>query len=342
MKKQIILALCALSLITSCSKENLDVVNPLDADKFPQQIIVDEENIYEREDADKVEIEVKLTDRIDVSGQNPAGISIPLSEQVRVNFELSGAAGFSGWGNYILSGKAYYEIDDCTTSDDLNIDLDFQFDSNTGKGSFLFPTGTTAVILEFELDVAVTDDNVVNTDERGFTFSLTGLGQETTTVVVNTTLKSEFRLYDDELVFGEWGIDHNDTTQLIGVRTLLELSNADVSSLISADIDAISVEITPEETKFVITLVATEVIEECSVIDTVNIEIEVEGEIDALTDDALSGEIAFIVELENADGTVREVEYNGVFSRSGNILSLTLSGDDGDNQTSDITLTLTR
>lgn len=342
MKKQIILALCALALITSCSKENLDVVNPLNADKFPQQIIVDEENIYEREDADKVEIEVKLTDRIDVSGQNPAGISIPLSEQVRVNFELSDAAGFSGWGNYILSGKAYYEIDDCTTSDDLNIDLDYQFDNNTGKGSFLFPTGTTAVILEFELDVAVTDDNVVNTDERGFTFSLTGLGQETTTVVVNTTLKSEFRLYDDELVFGEWEIDHNDTTQLNGVLTLLELSNADISPLISTDIDAINVEITPEETKFVITLVATEIIEECSVIDTVNIEIEVEGEIDELTDDALSGEIAFIVELENADGTVREVEYNGVFSRTGNTLSLTLSGDDGDNQTSDITLTLTR
>ncbi|MFN8714893.1 MAG: hypothetical protein ACK5Z2_18745 [Bacteroidota bacterium] len=342
MKKTIIFSLCALALITSCSKENLDVVNPLDADKFPQQIIVDEENIYEREDADKVEIEVKLTDRIDISGQNPSGISIPLSEQVRVNFELSDAAGFSAWNNYILGGNAFYEIDDCTTSDDLNIDLDFQFDSNTGKGSFLFPTGTTAVVLEFELDVAVTDDNVVNTDDRGFTFSLTGLSQETSGVVVNTTLKSEFRLYDDEQVFGEWAIDHNDTTQLNGVRTLLELSDEDVSPLVSADIDGISVEITPEETKFVITLIATEVVEECSVIDTVNIEIEVEGEIDEITDDAQSGEIAFIVELENSDGTIREVEYSGEFNRSGNTLTLTLSGDDGDNQTSDITLTLTR
>lgn len=342
MKNISILLLCATVLITSCSKENLDVVDPRDAAQFPQQIIVDEEKIFELEDTDKAEFEVKLTDRVDASGLNLSGISVPLEQPVRVNFELSDAAGFSGWENYILSGKAYYEIDDCTTSDDLNIDLEFEFDSITGRGSFLFPVGTTAVIVELELDATVTDDNVVSSSDRGFTFALTGLAQESSVVVVNTTLKSEFRVYDDELVFGEWAIDHTDTTQWNGVRTLLEISESDVSSLVATAINGISVEITPTETQFVITLIATEAVEGCTGIDTVNIEIEVEGEVDEITDNALSGEIVFVVELENSDGTVREVEYSGEFNRSGNQLILTLRADDGDNQTSDITITLTR
>jgi hypothetical protein len=50
----------------------------------------------------------------------------------------------------------------------------------------------------------------------------------------------------------------------------------------------------------------------------------------------------FIVELEDNNGYITEVEFSGTFSRSGNTLTLMLTGASGDTETNEITLTLTR
>jgi hypothetical protein len=112
--------------------------------------------------------------------------------------------------------------------------------------------------------------------------------------------------------------------------------------LVSADIDEADLEITPNEVQLKITLVATETIQGCSGLEVVNEEIEIEAEVDDVTDDDVIGDLVFIVELEDDNGFITEVEYSGTFSRSGNTLTLLLTGSSGDTETNEITLTLTR
>jgi len=342
MKKYSVLFVVLSAFLFSCSKEELDLVDPIETADFPFQIVLDEEEIFEPEDGDKAEFEITLTDRIDGSGIQPSGITEPLSQSVRVFFTLSDNEGFSNWSDFVLSGKAYYEVDDCTTSEDLGEDLQFQFDTLSGEGSFIFPAGVESVVVEFELDPAITDDNVINPDARGFSFALTGLENPPANVVVNTTMKTEFVVFDDEQVFGEWILDHNDAVQLQGMIDLFQLAEEDVVGLVSADIDEAVLEITPNEVQLKITLVATETIQGCSGLEVVNEEIEIEAEVDEVTDDDVIGDLVFIVELEDDNGFISEVEYSGTFSRSGNTLTLLLTGTLGDTETNEITLTLTR
>jgi hypothetical protein len=342
MKKFSVLFFVLSGFLFSCSKEKMDLVDPIATADFPFQIVMDEEEIFEPEDGDKVEFEITLTDRIDASGENPSGVTEPLAQDVRVMFALSDNEGFSDWNEYIVSGKAYYEVDDCNTSEDLGVDLQFQFDTLSGEGSFIFPAGVEGVIIEFELDPSITDDNVINPDARGFRFALTGLQNAPANVVVNTTLVSEFVAFDDEQVFGEWTLDHNDAVQLQGMIDLFQLAEEDVVGLVAADIDEVVMEITPTEVELKITLVATETIQGCSGLEVVNEEIEIEAEVDEVTDDDVDGDLVFIVELEDDNGYITEVEFSGTFSRSGNTLTLMLTGASGDTETNEITLTLTR
>ncbi len=328
-------------LITACSKKKFEHTEATDVADFPKQLVMDEEDAGDLEDTDKASFEIKLTDGIDPEGIELSGKPQTLSNALTVEFELKDAEGFANWGDYITGGTAFYEVDDCTTSEDLGVDLQFTFDATTGKGSVIFPAGVESIELEFELDPALMDDAVENSDDRGFTFALTGIGSTSEKVVVNTDIETKFRLYDDEKVFGSWESDPSNATELAKILDLFTMANSDLDGLTAAEIDGIEVEFAFDEFKLVITLVETETVDNCGAPETVNVEVGLEGEFEEL-DDATSGAAHFIIEREEDNGFITEIEYEGSFERIGNTLTLTLAGDDGDTETDELTLTLTR
>jgi len=329
-------------LITACSKKKFEHTPALDAADFPKQLVLDEEDAGDLEDTDKASFEIKLTDGIDPAGIELSGKPQMLESAVLVEFELKDAEGFSNWSDYILGGTAFYEVDDCTSSEDLGVDLQFTFDPTTGKGTVLFPANVNNIEVELELNPTIMDDAFENADDRGFTFALTGIGTTTENLVINTDIETTFRLYDDEKVFGSWESDHNNATELSSILDLFTIANPDLNGLTAAEIDNIEVDFAFDEFKLVITLVETETIDACGTPETVQLEIELEGDWEELTDDATSGTAQFIVEREEDSGFITEIEYEGSFERIGNTLTLILKGTDGDSETDELTLTLTR
>jgi hypothetical protein len=342
MKKTILFMALAMVFITACSKKKFEHTEATDVADFPKQLVMDEEDAGDLEDTDKASFEIKLTDRIDPEGLELGGKPQTLGAAVTVQFELKDAEGFANWSDYIVGGTAFYEVDDCTTSEDLGIDLQFTFDAASGKGSVVFPADVTSIELEFELDPTLMDDAVENSDDRGFTFALTGIGSTSEKVVVNTDIETEFRLYDDEKVFGSWAADPANPAELTNILDLFTMSNSDLNGLTAAEIDNIEVEFAFDAFKMVVTLVETETVDNCGTPEVVNLEIEVEGEWEDLTGDATTGTAHFIVEREEDNGFITEIEYEGSFERIGNTLTLTIAGTDGDNETDALTLTLTR
>jgi hypothetical protein len=332
----------AVLFIAACSKKKFEHTEATDVANFPKQLVMDEEDAGDLEDTDKASFEIQLTDGIDPEGIELGGKPQTLGAAVTVHFELKDAEGFANWSDYIEGGTAFYEADDCTTSEDLGIDLQFTFDAASGKGSVVFPADVTSIELEFELDPTLMDDAVENSDDRGFTFALTSIGSTSEKVVVNTDIETEFRLYDDEKVFGSWAADPANPAELTNILDLFTMSNSDLNGLTAAEIDNIEVEFAFDAFKMVVTLVETETADNCGTPEVVNLEIEIEGEWEDLTGDATSGTAHFIVEREEDNGFITEVEYEGSFERTGNTLTLTIAGTDGDNETDALTLTLTR
>ena len=340
--KYTILIVAAVLALTACSKKKFEHTAVTDVSAFPKQLVVDEEDAGDLEDTDKASFELKLTDGIDPEGMELAGKPQILGSSVVVNFQLKDAEGFAAWSDYILGGTAFYEVDDCTTSEDLGIDLQFHFDPSTGQGSVLFPAGVNSIELEFELNASLMDDAIENSDDRGFTFALTSIGATSENLVVNTDIETKFRLYDDEKVFGSWESDPNNATELNALKELFSMANSDLVGLTTAEIDNIEVEFAFDAFKLVITLVETETVDECGTMEQVQVEIELEGEWEELTDNALSGTAHFILEREEDNGSITELEYEGSFERIGNTLTWTLAGTDGSTETNEFTLTLTR
>lgn len=328
-------------LITGCSKQKFEHTAAIDAADFPKQLVLDEEDAGDLEDTDKASFEIKLTDGIDPEGIELAGKPQILENAVTVQFQLKDAEGFTNWNEYIVGGTAFYEVDDCTSSEDLGVDLQFTFDPTTGLGSVIFPSQVNSIEIELELNPAIMDNGVENTDDRGFTFALIGIGTTTENLVLNTDIETTFRLYDDEKVFGSWESDHNNASELNNIIDLFTIANSDLNGLTAAEIDNIEVEFAFDEFKLVITLVETETVDECGTPEQVQIEIELEGKWEELSD-ATNGDLNFIVEREEENGFITEVEYKGSFERIGNTLTLTLTGADSSSETDELTLILTR
>jgi hypothetical protein len=340
--KHIIQLIILVAFVSACSKEKFRHVEVTSDTDFPKQLVLDEEKVGELEGSDNVKFEIGLTDAIDPSGEVPSGKVMTLDAGVTISFELKDKEGFAAWGDYITAGTAYYEIDDCTTSEDQGIDLAYTFDPSTGLGSVFFPAGVESIVIELELNATVTDDVILNDSDRGFTFALKSLGTTSDNVVLNTDIESEFRVYDDEKVFGDWILDHTDATQYAGLTELFAMATGDLDGLTSAEVDEVEVSFAFDEFELKLVLVETEMQDNCGTEEQVQVEISVEGGIDGLTDDALSGEITFVIETENTNGTITEVEYEGTFERTGDTLTLTLKGANGDEETEEIILTLTK
>lgn len=296
----------------SCDKRNAGVVEPIDPNNLPQVILFDEEEAGELENSDETSFTLKLLDRIDPTGEELGGKIIPLTSDVTVNFEITEFEGFDNIADYILGASAQYEIDDCNDGE-----VAITFNTTTGVGSVTFPAGVEEVEVNFELNDALFDDDEVNEDSRGFKVKITGL-TNATNVVANTELEFEHIVLDDDVIFGEWSFDIADLENL---KDIFGDANEDIADLEEDDINEIKIEFGLTGFEIKIELVETE-LDDCG--EEENIEIEIEAEYNDLTDDATSGDISFIIEKENEDGSVEELEYSGTFEINNGVLTITL------------------
>lgn len=330
----------AVFLAPACDKENDDVVAPLPASAFPQVIVFDDEGDGGLEDEDTFSFKLTLLDRSDSSGKEPAGKIIPLQEAVTVNFKVKDFKGFSNLSDYIKGVKAFYEIDDCTTSEDAGIDVPVQFDAGTGTGSVSFPAGVEELEVAFEVAEDLFDDKVVNTQQRALTFQLTGVAGNNVQVQANKTARFTYTVQDDEGIYGEWELDHQNVASFARFKELFGLVNGDIKDLQAADVDEITVEFEYGEVKVVVKLNELEEVEDCGSVKLKHKEIEIEAEIEDLTDDALEGDVEFGEKLELSNGSIAEFVYKGSFRITGKQLTIELKGELDDEETGKITLTL--
>ncbi len=319
MKKLAYSALACLALV-GCTKENKDVVMATSPENLPLQIVLDADEDGNVEDDDKAEIAFTFTDKIDPTGVELGGITQTLSAPVLVKCQITDIEGFDNLADYIKEIKAVYEIDDCT-----EMDVDVTANLNTGEFSFYFPAGVEELVIEVELDEDLFDDDAVSED-RGFVVEVLGIEAASENVVINTATKFEYKVLDDELIFGEYELELNDDN-LAKVKELFAGVNEDLAETLIAAIDAIEMEVSLEDVEFKIVLVEEEE-DECEAGEFDNVEIEIEGELEELTDDALSGEIEFVVEVEEDNGAVEEFTFEGEFEINGEELTLTLSCED--------------
>ncbi len=323
----------------SCDKKNDDLVRPLSASEFPQVIVLSDEGDGDLEDEDKFSFKITLSDRKDPAGDELGGKVVPLKEPVTVQFKIKEFEGFSNLPDYIFGAEAFYEIDDCTTSLDQGVDLNLQFDAASGTGSVTFPPDVEEIEIEFETDGSLFDDDIFNTDERSVTIELTGISGSDG-VQVNKTADFKYTVQDDEGIYGEWKLDVSNPVAFSRFKELFGLINDDIQNLDAGDVDEIVLAFEYGEVKAIVVLKETEQVDDCGTPDTVNRIIEIEAETEDLTDDDTEGEAEFGEILELSNGVFKEFTYAGTFKITGNLLSITLEGEYGDEKTDEITLEL--
>lgn len=317
-------------IVSACSKKNKDVTLPIDINQRPLQLILDESESGVLEDDDKIELAFTFIDQLDTTGNSLEGQKYGHHSNLRVTAQLTDNIGFNNYASLITGVNAFYEVDDCTTSEDLNIDLNPTIDFTTQTISFDIPAGQTEVIFVLEIDPALFENDVIDND-RGFRVSinnLEGIGAGTTVKYVQDQTW-EVKILDDEAIYGAWAYDHNDPS-LANFLTLFGNFNEDLSSLTAADIDEIEFEVELDEVKVKIVLVETEIISECGTSEEVNKEIEIEFELDDLSD-ALTGEMLLITEVEDPSGKIEEYEVSATFNINASNLSITFTFENDGN-----------
>lgn len=327
-------------LLSACDKKNDDLVKPLIEGNFPQIIMLSDEGDGELEDEDKFSFKMTLADRADPEGKELGGKIVTLREDVTVNFEVSDFEGFNALSDYLLDAKAFYEIDDCTTSEDEDIDLNLVFDKSTGKGSVTFPKGVEEIEIEFETDEDLFDDDVFNATDRNLEVKLTSVAAKGEKVVVNDQNTFKYQVLDNEGVYGEYELDIDDQEQFDAYINLFGMLNEEVKNLRKSDVEEIKIEFQYGEFKAIIVLKETEEVEECGEVETVNKEIEIEGDFEDLEDDKLAGDLEIAGDIEQDNGAEKEFVYKGSFKIVNGMLELTLQGEYDDNETEEITLLL--
>lgn len=340
MKFTYLLIMSMLLFVTSCDKKNDDLVEPPSASDFPQVIKFDDEGDGDLEDEDKFSFKLTLNDRVDPSGDELGGTVVPLKEDVTVLFEVKGWEGFNSLSEYIKGVKAFYEIDDCTTSEDAGIDLDVSFDAATGKGSVRFPKDVTEVEVEFETDEDLFDDNDLNEDERSITLIVTGIQPVGKTIAYNKAAEFKYEILDDEGIHGDWELDHEDAAQFAAFKKLFGMVNEDIADLSAGDVDKIEISVEYNEVKVVVELKEKETVEECGGTEEVNKVIEIEADLEDISTLTSEGDIEFVGEVELDNGGIAEFVYKGSFKIIGGDLELVLVGEYDDEETDEITLQL--
>lgn len=326
----------------SCDKKNDDLVEPVTAENFPQVIRFDDEGDGDLEDADEFSFKLTLNDRPDPSGEEAAGKIVPLKEDVTVSFEIKEWEGFDDPAAYIKEVKAFYEIDDCTTSEDEGIDLGVTFNATTGKGTVRFPKGVEEIEVVFETDEDLFNDNSLNDEERSITLLVTGVQTGTEKVTYNKAIEFKYEVLDDEGIHGDWELDHENAVQFAWFKELFGKVNEDIASLDADDVDKIGISVEYDEVKVVVELKEMEEVEECDGPEMVNKVIEIEADLEDLSTLTEEGDIEFVGEVEQDNGSIKEFAYKGGFRITNTGLELVLTGEYDDDETGEITLRLTK
>ncbi|SEL90256.1 hypothetical protein [Parapedobacter koreensis] len=334
---------CALLImLAACDKKNDNVISPVVENDFPQILLLADEGDGELEDEEEFSFVITLADRIDPDREELGGKIVPLTADVTVHFEVGNLEGFDELPAYVLGATAFYELDDCTTSEDTDVDLNLVFDPGTGLGSVTFPQGVEEVEVVFETSPDLFDDDEFNTTARGLEIRLVSVDAGTQNVVINTANTFEYQALDDEGIYGAYELAITDAEQFAHFISLFGLVNEDVAGLSVADVEAIEIEVEYGEFKAVVVLKETEEIDECGEIETVNKEIEIEGEFEELEDDQLEGALEFVGDVELESGAEAEFTYQGTFQLDGDRLTLILQGEFDGEETEEITLILNK
>lgn len=305
-----------LGLVASCDREDEDIVSPRNPEDFPIVILLSDEGDGDVEDNDEVGIDLEILPVWDPVSRDPEGIIMTPASDMRITFEIYDLQGFASLNEYVTGGFAVYEIDDCTDSSDEDIDLDFTIDLSTGEGSFTWPAGIEELEVVIEVNEALFADDVLNPDRRGFSFRLTGIegpgaGSD---VRVNTDLEFEYFVLDDESIFGDWELDHNDPVQLAAFLDLFGPLNEDFQGLEAADIDKIEISFKFDEMEAVVALAETEE-DECEPGEFGNVEADLAAGYEIAIEDlfgATSGDLEFEDDTE-IDGLELEFVLEGSF-----------------------------
>lgn len=336
--KKLTLLTSIILLIAGCDKKNDDLVHPLAATEFPQVIRFDDEGDGDLEDADEFSFTLTLNDRPDPSGDEIAGTVIPLEQDVTVLFELKEWEGFNLPADYIKGVKAFYEIDDCTTSEDMGVDLGVQFDPVTKKGSVRFPKDVAEIEVVFETDEDFFDDGMLNEDERSLTLAITGLQNNTTDITFNKALEFKYEVLDKDGIHGDWELDHENPAEFNAFKELFGLVNDDIAALDADDVEKIELSLEYDEVKVVVELKETETVEECGDVEIVNKVIELEADLEELSTLASEGDLEFAGEIEQSDESIKEYVFKGDFEITGSTLTIELSGEYDDQETAELVL----
>jgi hypothetical protein len=337
----LLIASLALLVVSGCDKKNDDLVMPRKATDLPQVIRFADEAGAELEDSDEFIIALTLQDRVDPAGEELSGTIVPLTEAVRVNFAITDSKAIDNLAAYIKGGTAFYEIDDCTSSEDQGIDLGFTFDPVTGTGSVLFPKDVEEIELLFELEEDYLNDAILNEEARSITFQLVSVEATTENVVVNEALEFTYEVLDDEGIYGAWELDAENAEQFAAFKNLFGLVNEDIANLSAADVEKIEIEFELEEIKVLVELKETELVDDCGELEEVHKEIELELEIEELNKLVAEGELEALGELEQEDGSLLEYSLKGAFFIDDNLLHLELENE-LDEETISATFQLTR
>ena len=309
--------LVLLAFLWSCDQKNDGVISPIDPEKIPQVILFDDEEAGEEEDSDETSFKLTLLDKIDPEGKELGGKITPLTANVTVNFKVTDIEGFSKISDYILSAEGSYEKDECNDED-----VAATFNTSTGEGTVVFPAGAEEVEINFELNDKLFDDKIVNKDDRSFKVQITGVTGGNGVVVANKDLEFEHKVLDDDVIFAEWELDTK--KDLKSFQNLFGSLHEDIAGLKENEIKGIKFQFGLNQLEIEVELKEEEE-NDCGEME--NKTIEIEAEYDDLTDDKKEGDIKFIVEVEDEAGYVEEVEYEGSFKISGEILTITLSVD---------------
>ncbi|WP_207434177.1 hypothetical protein [Sabulibacter ruber] len=326
--------------LSGCDDKDDNVVTPLMDVAYPQVLLLSDEGNGDLEDEDKFSFKITLADRVDPQGEELGGKVVPLEKDVTVQFQVTDMEGFSKLSDYVKDWTAFYEIDDCTTSEDQNINLNLTFDPATGIGSVRFPAGVEEIEVEFETDEDLFDDDTFNAESRGLVLKLVGLNANGQNVVANTTNAFEYKVLDDEGVYGEWEVGVDDATEFQNFKNLFGLINEDIKHLDADEVEEITLSFEYGEWKAEVKLKETEMVEECGEVEEENKVIEIEAEFEELEDDKLEGDLEFAESIEQEDGSEIDFAYAGSFKVQGKRLTLTLKGEYDDAETSAITLHL--
>lgn len=342
--KKIFYFLSFISII-ACSKRDEDVTEITNPQDFPKVIMLSDEFDADNEDNDAVGIAMEMLPIWSESNPNVDGEVLAPSETVRVFFKVFDYEGPGEINNYILGGKAFYEIDDCTTSEDENIELNFVWNADTKEGFFDWPAGISSIEVEFEVDPLHFDDDAVNEGGRGFSFQLTSIQTNDSRVKLQAAPEFRYHVIDEEGIFSSFDFDFNNPISFEAFKSFFGNFDSDINDLEASAIDAIEFSFDHEKLEMTITLIETEE-DECDATEIVNKEIQVELEYDFDFEDLINFteyEGTLIGEIETDDLGNAEVEIASMIDFNGaNEAIITLSGESVIGDIEEQTFTLTR